>query len=146
MTNIPTDFPLITQAWFGIWYRPFGAELDPASLPFVRERGLLPGFVLPRSADADPALVLRNIVAERAYLLIPGTKFDESGTRHGRGGGWYDRFLAMAPNSWVRLGVVGPGQWSDTKLVRQAWDQPMDGFVFPDETMVRWSLVPRRSR
>lgn len=105
---------------------------------------------MPSSTRKTPEEVLLEIKAlfpphDSTYLLIPGTKFDEAGTRHGRGGGWYDQFLAIAPTSWVRIGVVGEGQWSDTKLIRQTWDQPMDGFLFSDSATVRWSLVPRQS-
>lgn len=150
MTRIPTDFPPITQAWFGIWYQSFGAELNPAGLTFVRDRALKPSFVVPLSIHQTPEAVLLEIEAfspppDSTYLLIPGTKFDEAGTRHGRGGGWYDRFLATAPAHWLRIGVVADNQWSNTKLIRQEWDQPMDGFLFSDSATVRWSLVPRQS-
>ena len=59
-------------------------------------------------------------------IFIPGRRFDTLGTRHGQGGGWYDRFLAQVPNTWLRVGFCYDDQFSNEPLVRQSWDQAMD--------------------
>lgn len=135
MNRIPTGNPPIDQAWFGIWYQPMQNEIDPAELAFVKERSLKASFVIPLDRTSDPKEALERILLNPriseggnrpVYLFIPGTAFDAFGTRHGRGGGWYDRFLALAPRSWLRIGIAKRAQISNTPLEREAWDEPMD--------------------
>ena len=59
-------------------------------------------------------------------VLIPGRRFDSLGTRHGQGGGWYDRFLSHIPEQWLRVGFCFSDQFSADPLVRKSWDQVMD--------------------
>ncbi|MBU6323602.1 hypothetical protein KGQ55_02860 [Patescibacteria group bacterium] len=68
-----------------------------------------------------------------AAILIPGRRFDASGTRHGQGGGWYDRYLSQAPKSWLRIGFCFERQFSLEPLPREAWDQIMDYLLVVDE-------------
>ncbi len=74
-------------------------------------------------------------------ILIPGRLFDITGTRHGRGGGWYDRFLAAVPREWFRVGFCYESQFSAAPLLREAWDQPMDAVCVVGEDGLR-VLVP----
>lgn len=99
-------------------------------------------YQLPESADVyeirpnaalDPAaeaLHAREIAQERTVaILIPGRRFDSIGTRHGKGAGWYDRFLAQVPTSWTRIGFCFEDQFSEGALIRESWDEPMDYVV-----------------
>lgn len=62
-------------------------------------------------------------------VLVPGRRFDAAGTRHGKGVGWYDRFLAACPPGWVRIGLCTDKEFSTEPLVRESWDEPMDYVV-----------------
>lgn len=131
---IPIGNPTITQDWRGIWYSPLPGEPDPATLEIVKRLDLKPWKIVPPRRDVDPILFaddLRKQAPEDAkvYLFIPGTVFDRFGTRHGRGGGWYDRFLSKIPRDWMRIGVVPDGKLSDGVLRREAWDEPMDWLI-----------------
>lgn len=109
-----------------ISYHPFGHEPEPvfqfATPPVV--------YTVPKSHSTDPATIAEDakvIVGERrASVFIPGTAFDAHGTRHGRGGGWYDRFLAAVPIDWLRIGVCTEAEFSKVPLTRESWDQPVD--------------------
>lgn len=61
-----------------------------------------------------------------AIVFLPGRVFDKTGTRHGRGGGWYDRFLSDAPKRWIRVGVTREKNISAAPLERKPWDEPVD--------------------
>lgn len=88
-------------------------------------------------ASLDPAAEARAAMAlagdKKTAILMPGRSFDSSGTRHGQGGGWYDRFLAAVPREWLRVGFCYERQFSPAPLVREAWDQPMDAVCVVNE-------------
>ncbi len=84
--------------------------------------------------DLDRSLVLRrnNILEPRPecpevpaseidVILVPGLGFDRSGRRLGRGGGFYDRFLADPSLRAVRCGVL-----FDCQLVGSIPAEPHD--------------------
>lgn len=81
-------------------------------------------------ATLDPIEELKAVGNnEDAVICVPGTRFDEHGTRHGRGGGWYDRFLAHTPPSWGRVGFCFDDQFVEDALPREVWDEPVDYVV-----------------
>lgn len=85
--------------------------------------------IAPRAA-LDPFIEAERAmcaVGDRSTaILIPGRRFDAAGTRHGQGGGWYDRFLSKVPKEWTRIGVCYARQFSPEPLPRESWDQQMD--------------------
>ncbi|MBX9792941.1 MAG: hypothetical protein K2Y02_01440, partial [Burkholderiaceae bacterium] len=66
------------------------------------------------------------------------------GTRHGKGGGWYDRFLSKTPAKWLRIGVLNETRLSATLLTRESWDEPMDFLAL--QTEVGWHYIETRAR
>ncbi|MCA9288227.1 MAG: 5-formyltetrahydrofolate cyclo-ligase [Phycisphaerales bacterium] len=74
-----------------------------------------------RQPRPGPALDPADIDA----VLVPGLAFDESLARLGRGGGFYDRFLATLPAGATRIGVAFESRIL-ARLPREAHDVPMD--------------------
>lgn len=62
--------------------------------------------------------------------LVPGLAFDRQGTRLGRGGGFYDRFLQNFKG--LKLGVTFRQGLTDETLPRESHDQKMDMIISPD--------------
>ena len=87
-------------------------------------------YAIPPDKRQDPILEAEELSTRfnglRVLVLVPGQAFDASGTRHGRGGGWYDRFLANAPREWKRIGFCYDDQFSAELLTCEAWDEPID--------------------
>ncbi|MBX9765591.1 hypothetical protein K2X83_03045 [Patescibacteria group bacterium] len=104
---------------------------EPDFSGFLSARGLpRADFLIPASKDIEPGTIERELRSRYqnapVVLFIPGRAFDISGTRHGRGHGWYDRLLATLPEDWLRVGVSGAEHLSKDSLIRQSWDQPVD--------------------
>ena len=116
---------VLNSCSFYVNYSPLPDEVTPPSLPN--------SYIIPPRASLDPYEEAKKAVEAAAgksvCVLVPGTQFDASGTRHGRGGGWYDRFLATVPKAWVRVGLCYEHQFSESPLVRNEWDEPVD-FVY----------------
>lgn len=70
-------------------------------------------------------------LADFHVVLVPGLMFDAQGTRLGRGGGYYDRFLADASRHTVLVGCCFALQRAK-ELPRAAHDVSMD-YVVTDE-------------
>ncbi|MCG3123625.1 MAG: hypothetical protein GIKADHBN_02046 [Phycisphaerales bacterium] len=69
-------------------------------------------------------------VSELEVVLVPAVAFDHAGTRLGRGGGFYDRFLSRPDLRALRVGVVFDLQILD-QVPRQAHDARMDLVLTP---------------
>lgn len=65
------------------------------------------------------------------FVLAPLVAFDDSGTRLGYGGGFYDRTLAdlRASSPTPYIGLAFDAQRADTPLPREATDIPLDGVI-----------------
>lgn len=81
-----------------------------------------------REPDANTA---RQVFpGEDDTILVPGLAFDRAGGRLGRGGGFYDRFLAQWPHA-RRVGVGFSIQLIDA-VPREAHDAQVDAIVTED--------------
>ena len=69
----------------------------------------------------EPADAATVPAREVCAWIIPGLAFTPGGKRLGYGGGWYDRFLASAPESAVKIGVAYQFQ-----MVADLPDEPHD--------------------
>ncbi len=91
-------------------------------------RDLVPGvFGIPEPRDcpvADPASI--------DFVLVPGRAFDRTGNRLGRGGGYYDRFLASLDA--VLCGCGFAAQIVDDVPV-EPHDLPLELIVTEDEVI-----------
>jgi 5-formyltetrahydrofolate cyclo-ligase len=66
----------------------------------------------------------------KRFIVVPGRAFDREGGRLGRGGGYYDRFLAQTANeSRVTVGVAYECQIMDERIPLEAHDARMDFVV-----------------
>lgn len=118
-----------------IGYSPIEDEPDYAVLGLPS-----PVYIVPAKGDMDIAAALRDARSAahgEVCVLVPGRAFDMTGTRHGRGGGWYDRFLARAPRDWVTIGVTTPARLSATPLPRLPHDIPVAWLAVVDDS-VEW--------
>jgi len=77
--------------------------------------------------EPDPALL---VPPEKLVLaFVPGLAFDRSGTRLGRGGGYFDAYLARTAPHCLKVGVGYGWQWVDADLPRLPHDVPMDACI-----------------
>ena len=124
-------------------YEPFGAEVDPTAVCRDAHRIGKPVYV--PAVDAEPrwsawspdALQPRAALpasslpdAIPVLVLVPGVAFDPSGTRLGRGLGFYDRALAglRAERPVIAVGLAFEAQVV-AELPTDSWDQPVDLIV-----------------
>lgn len=116
-------------------------EDEPDYRNFLSAHGIAhPVSVVPPEKELVPHELAEKFKMqhqEDVVVLVPGRKFDKTGTRHGRGMGWYDRFLAETPKHWIRVGVLSPDLLHET-LARKSWDEPVDYLliVSGDESQV----------
>jgi len=73
-------------------------------------------------------------VDELAAALVPGVAFDAGGRRLGRGGGFYDRFLAGLPAGARRVGVCFARQVVD-RVPAAAHDERVGAVVTEDRVI-----------
>lgn len=130
--STPDDIArLFEQYECGISYTPLDSEVVPTkTFPALSPKIIYRVEPDPSIDPFQESQKVQEMAEHRStFILIPGQQFDAVGTRHGRGAGWYDRFLSVTPKNWLRVGVCYEEQFSRQTLVRQSWDEVMD-FVF----------------
>ena len=122
-------FPKCTRA---IGYEAFGHEVPLSACDWIPVP-LHAGMILVPKTPPEPEVLAAELPGklptDGVCIFVPGTHFDASGTRIGRGGGWYDRFLAAVPKTWVRIGVTDIAYFSGMPLPRASHDEPVDFVV-----------------
>jgi 5,10-methenyltetrahydrofolate synthetase len=124
---------ILDKYQFLVTYTPLRTEVPVAD--FLRISQELSYCVAPRPSldpHEEATKATRAAASRPTAILIPGRRFDALGTRHGQGGGWYDRFLAEVPPEWFRIGFCFDDQFSPAPLLRQPWDRSMDLVVLVD--------------
>jgi 5,10-methenyltetrahydrofolate synthetase len=148
-TDISIFLDALQRVNFFISYHALPDEVAIEVVPFLREvLEQKPLIFVPSNKGTDPFELAHKIIKEypekQGMIFVPGQKFDAYGTRHGRGGGWYDRFLSKVPTLWIRVGIANQGQFADTPLVRKSWDEPMDWMLYWDDQTFRASETRAR--
>lgn len=69
-------------------------------------------------------------LAQVDFIIAPALAVDETGVRLGQGGGWYDRMLALAPDTPV-FTMVYDHELVDFALPTQTHDVRVDGVITP---------------
>ena len=112
--------------------RVVGSELEFVAVRHVEE--LAPAAWNPnvREPAASPQLIAP---AEIALILVPGLAFTRDGRRLGRGGGYYDRLLALHRPHAIALGVC-----FDLQLVPDIPCEPHDQRV--DAVLTESTALP----
>lgn len=73
-------------------------------------------------------------IADADLVLVPAVAVDRAGNRLGRGGGYYDRSLALARPDTRLLAVLDPEDVLD-HVPAEAHDRPVHGVITPDEVL-----------
>jgi 5-formyltetrahydrofolate cyclo-ligase len=73
-----------------------------------------------------PKVIHQEIEAEADYdcIIVPGLAYDKNGFRLGRGGGHYDKLLAIYPNVYT-IGVCFNEQMCEENLSIESHDKPV---------------------
>ena len=93
----------------------FQEDLEPAKFGLLEPKADLPQAVL----------------SENSLWLVPAVAFDKTGTRLGRGGGFYDRMIAEYPGR--KVGVFYQSQYSEEVLPSAEHDQKLALAVTEDK-------------
>ncbi|HVF82789.1 MAG TPA: 5-formyltetrahydrofolate cyclo-ligase [Sphingomicrobium sp.] len=107
------------------------------ALPFFADRDSRMTFRAGEPVDPGPWGILQPPadapIVSPDLLLIPLLAIDRSGNRIGMGKGHYDRALPGLRSAGARLiGIGWPFQFTQSGLVPDPWDIPLDGFASPD--------------
>jgi 5-formyltetrahydrofolate cyclo-ligase len=141
LASEPDIHPLIEETW---------AQGKRVVLPFMLERRTRPELnwhevagwedVVARGPmglrEPDPVRCPLVARAELDCVFVPGLAFDEEGHRLGRGGGFYDSFLAHAPPKLACIGLMFASQ-KVRRVPREAHDYALRS-VITEEGLESW--------
>lgn len=79
----------------------------------------------------------RYAVSDADAVLVPALAVDRSGTRLGRGAGWYDRSLSFARMGSPLVALLHDGELVEGALPAEPHDVPMTAAITPSEGLVQ---------
>ncbi len=126
-----SGFEAVAPRWNGETY-------DLVRLKGLGEKNLRRGPMGIREPVGDDTVDPKEVHA----WIVPGLAFTRDGKRLGYGGGWYDRFLAAAPEDAVKIGVAYMFQIVG-KLPAGPHDAPMTGLVDAGKTIAGTGRICR---
>jgi 5-formyltetrahydrofolate cyclo-ligase len=101
-------------------------DAEPGQMEMARVHDLETDLVEGRFRTREPKPELRKErFPDTGLALVPGEVFDLHGARIGKGGGYYDRWLALKPLV-KKVGVAWDAQVHPGKLPQSAHDQQMN--------------------
>lgn len=78
----------------------------------------------------EPKAECRSAKEKNSLMLVPGTAFTKDGKRLGKGGGYYDRFLAAEPDHWT-LGLAYGFQIVE-ELLEESYDRRVKEIIWTE--------------
>lgn len=105
-----------------------GLEIGWGEVGDVDALHAMPPFASGRARPLEPQtpVLAADALAEASLILAPAFAVDRSGTRLGRGGGWYDRALTHRRADARLIAVCWPWELLDTPIPRERHDVPFD--------------------
>lgn len=104
-------------------------SVQPGEMQMARVENLESDLQEGRFRTREPIAQLRHSVfPENGLVLVPGEVFDLHGARIGKGGGYYDRWLALKPMA-KRMAVAWDAQVHAGKLPQSVHDMQMNVLV-----------------
>ncbi|MBT1177420.1 5-formyltetrahydrofolate cyclo-ligase [Bifidobacterium callimiconis] len=85
-----------------------------------------------RPQEPDGETLPAEAIADADMTITAAVLVNHDGWRLGRGGGWYDRMLALRRPGTSVTAVVWPWEFVDRELPREDHDMPVDGVLTPE--------------
>lgn len=89
----------------------------------------IPGW---RPDEPDVPALPPQALDQADLILVPALAIDHAGIRLGRGGGWYDRALALRAEQTSVVGICWPGEFVEDPLPHLDHDLPVDAVLTPE--------------
>ena len=89
----------------------------------------IPGW---RPDEPDMPALPPQALNQADLILVPALAIDHAGIRLGRGGGWYDRALALRAAQTSVVGICWPGEFVEDPLPHLDHDLPVDAVLTPE--------------